>query len=241
MYKNYVSSMNARDKQVRIITNYDSPTKYIAHINSSQKHTINQDHKLSLIIIKKFARLRDTLFDIQFFNDEAIENGYPHTMKTTIMLPVRYYFNMTQQKQRVILLLHEFMHIYQRSHPFEFNHLLIHTLGLTVDNFTDAYYKDTRRLNPDINALLYDGGYGHEVMLYEHNPKTLADAYVHIQSSSSSTELTLFSKLVKEYERKIHIQSEHPYEVIACISSHVMYTNDDSVKELYDWLNTKEE
>lgn len=240
MYDDYLSSMNTQDKQVRIIDNYDSPTKYIANINSTQKHTINQDHKKALFIINRFARLRDTSFDIRFFIDEAIENGYPHTVKTTIMLPVKYYFNMTQEKHRVILLLHEFMHIYQRTHPFEFNQLLIHTLGLKVENFIDAYYKNTRRLNPDVNGLLYDGGDGHKVMLYEHNPKTLADAYIHSQPPSSiENKTTLFSRIVKEYEHKIHIQSEHPYEVIACITPSIMYDNDDSMKELYDWFKNE--
>ena len=230
--------MNNHDIKVRIINNYTSSSTYIATIDSSQKRIINQDHNLALTMIKRFKRLQDTEFDIKFFLDETIENGYPHTMGKTIMLPLKHYFNISQ-KQRIILLIHEFMHIYQRYNPFEFNHLLIHTLGLKVDNFIDAYYKNTRRLNPDINALLYDEGDGHKVMLYNNNPNKLSDAYIHSQYTNSidPTKLSLFSKLVHVYTNKIHIQSEHPYEVIACITSYMIYENDNTIKEIYNWMN----
>jgi hypothetical protein len=176
-----------------------------------------------------------------FFKDETIENGYPHTVKDTIMLPVKYYFNMFEKQSRISLLLHEFIHVYQRSYPFEFNHLLIHTLGLKVDNFIDAYYRDTKRSNPDINKLLYDEGGVHQVMLYNTQPKptSLADAQVRTSSSSSSSSSIIetgYSRLVKDYAQHVHIQSEHPYETMACILAHMLYNN-NSTNALARWLN----
>jgi hypothetical protein len=237
MYEAYISSMNNYDKLVRNINKYTSSSDYIVNITSIQNSIIKADEKELSTIINKYTRFKNTVFNIAFFNDDAIENGYPHTVNNTIMLPVKYYFNMKQQKQRIILLIHEFIHVYQRTHPFEFNHLLIHTLGLRIDNFTDAYYKNRKRSNPDINGLLYDEGGKHRVMLYNDSPTTLADAYVysHVYSKVLQKD-NAYTRLVEKYSNLIHIQHEHPYETLACILAHVIYNDDDVTEKLRNWL-----
>jgi len=237
----YISRMNAYDKKVRNLDNY-TPSTYTEQLSTNQSALFRADTVALSYILNKYARLKHTPYQIVFFKDETIENGYPHTVKDTIMLPLKYYFNISEKHSRISLLLHEFIHVYQRSHPFEFNHLLIRTLGLKVDNFIDAYYRNTKRSNPDINALLYDEGGFHRVMLYNTQPKptSLADAQVHTSSSSSSSSITEtgYSRLVKNYAQRVHIQSEHPYETMACILAHMLYNNEaHTYAHIARWLN----
>jgi hypothetical protein len=228
MYASYTSGMNAYDKKVRNLDNYNDPVRYISQLSTNQKALFKDDKTELSSILNKYARLKSTSYQIVFFKDDAIENGYPHTVKDTIMLPVKYYFNLPEKQKRVSLLLHEFIHVYQRSHPFEFNQLLIYKLGLKVDNFINAYYNDSKRSNPDINRLLYDEGEGvHRVMLYntQQSPTSLADAQIYINKATLTTRETVYSKLVKDYSQLIHIQLEHPYEAMACILSNMLYNN----------------
>lgn len=236
MYESYIAQMNTIDKKIRNLDNYTDPATYTAKLSINQTALFRNDKATMSSILNKYERLRRAPFDIGFFKDDAIENGYPHTVKDTIMLPVKYYFNLSEKQKRISLLLHEFIHVYQRSHPFEFNHLLIHTLGLKVDNFIVAYYRDTKRSNPDINRLLYDEGEGmHRVMLYNTQPPptSLADAQVHTNKQTQTQTHTQthtqtqtpYSRLVKEYSHKVHIQIEHPYETLACILAYMLYNN----------------
>ena len=232
--------MNAIDKKVRNLNNYADPATYTAKLSTDYKALFRDDKATMSSILNKYERLKHTPYQIMFFKDDAIENGYPHTMKETIMLPLKYYFNLSEKQKRISLLLHEFIHVYQRSHPFEFNHLLIHTLGLKVDNFIDAYYRNTKRSNPDINRLLYDEGEGmHRVMLYntQPSPTSLADAQIHINKGIPILTHTEYSRLVKDYSQHIHIQLEHPYEMMACILAHMLYNNNTHMHaDIARWL-----
>lgn len=242
MYESYISHMNAYDKKVRNLDNYTNTTRYTAKLSTNQMALFRDDKAAMSSILNKYERLKHTSYQIMFFKDDAIENGYPHTVKDTIMLPVEYYFNLSEKQRRISLLLHEFIHVYQRSYPFEFNHLLIHTLGLKVDNFIDAYYRDTKRSNPDINRLLYDEGGGmHRVMLYntQPSPTSLADAQIHINKGTHTPTLTHteYSRLVKDYSQHMHIQLEHPYETMACILAHMLYNdNTHTHADIARWL-----
>ena len=238
MYDDLFTKMNNIDKQVRNnLTQYKRIAfEYIP--NSSQQNIIDHDLQIAKERINRFPRFENTHFQIILFKDQMIENGFPHTMYDSIMLPNQYYFSLTQKK-RVILLIHEFIHIYQRTHPFEFNHFLINTLGLKIDAFLYSYhYKSNKRLNPDLNNLLYDVAGSHSIMLYEQNAKSLSDCYVHTRASQKSTKKHLYESTVNKYKNSFNIQSEHPFETLACIFSHIIFgdvgeTNND---ELNKWL-----
>jgi hypothetical protein len=119
---------------------------------------------------------------------------------------------------------------------------LINVLDLRVHNLINKDYKDIKRSNPDINKILYTSSNKFKVMLYneEKHPITLSDSHIFEQQISKKTHLNVYDKIVKFYDGKIHLQQEHPYEVIACIISYIVMTKESTQQEsiIYNWLTT---
>ena len=117
-------------------------------------------------------------------NDEY-EQGFPHTRKDIIFLPIDNIFS----KSLVKLLIHEKVHIYQRYNINKIDELL------KLNGFTKYKTRDNYpliRANPDLNNWIYKGPDGY-AMYYEYN----------------SIEPTNIEDVTR------HGSAEHPYELIA--------------------------
>jgi hypothetical protein len=129
----------------------------------------------------------------------TVENDYPHTLGSFIMLPATIVNPSTCQVNTLReTLIHEKLHIYQRLYPLETNMLIIDFWEYNIFDLKSKY--PTARANPDINKIVYSRD---EAICYQEytstKPKNLADSR---KVSSCSTQ---------DYE--------HPYEKMAyCIA-----------------------
>lgn len=221
VYSNFKSHLNHKDLQVREhLKDYDAS---FVKLSFNQRLTFTFDKFLFKFKISKYDRFRRMKnIDIIFFKDENIENGYPHTVNRCIMLPIKHYFSLNQ-KDRIMLLIHEYIHIFQRFYSFEFNKFLLTKFNLFVHDITDRIHLEDRRYNPDINNLLYsDGGY-YNVTLYDENPKTLSDSKIYVFGTENiNKNRSKYSEFVKNYENHLNLQMEHPHETFACIMSYLI-------------------
>jgi hypothetical protein len=238
IYDKYVSLMNKIDKNrnVRNMYNY-KPNIYQIQPDLKQKMTLIYD-KIGLNIqLSKYKRLNRIEYVVEIFDDRLIENGYPHTVGNKIMLPINYYFSLDRM-QRMLLLIHEVIHIYQRYNPFDFNCFLVKKLGLKVVNLSMKDFQETKRTNPDINGILYDEGGKYNVMIYNSmHPKNLADASVR-QFTTESASLNKYNSIISHYRNTVTIQHEHPYETLACILAYVIQKEDVTCPiVLKQWLS----
>ena len=241
MYAQYISTFNTEDLKVRKINNYSKNIPFV-NLTTTQNTTFKTDFEEFELKLKSFPRFSDIIaVTVKFFKDSLLENGFPHTVKDYIMLPIDYYFSLSKI-DRIKLLVHEYIHIYQRMYPFEFNHFLIHTLGLQVHNFvSSSEYQDRKRSNPDINNVIYRMIHNkYNIMLYKSNPKTLRDSYIHTGTDMNNNivinDSNAYSDLIKHYQGRVNIQNEHPYESLATVLAYVIITNDVSFKILKDYL-----
>lgn len=240
MYAQYISTFNAQDLKVRQINNYGKNSSFV-NLSNSQNKTFKKDFEEFESKIKSFPRFTNMIaITVKFFKDSTLENGLPHTVKDYIMLPINYYFSL-QKADRIKLLIHEYIHIYQRMYPFEFNHFLINILGLTVHDFVpSSEYKNRKRSNPDINNVIYMMQNKYNIMLYKSEPNTLQDAYIYTGTDKHNSIIindnNNYSNLIKYYQGKVNIQHEHPYESLATILAYVIMTNDVSFNILKEYL-----
>ena len=236
MYSHFIKNFNNQDKNVRNLNNYKFDI-FKAKLSFIQNLISLQDKIYLNIILKKFKIFHKNInYKIIFFKDKSLENGYPHTINDTIMMPKEYYFSLNK-KDRLELLLHEFIHIFQRQNPFHFNKFLIEKLNLEIFNIVDKEHKN-RRSNPDINNLLYSYGNKYHVTIYKDNPKKISHSKIIIKTVKNKTyKQTLYEKLLKKYETS-QFQIEHPYEFTACLLSYLIINNKSKeVKEIHEWLH----
>lgn len=145
-----------------------------------------------------------------------IELGYPHTIEDIIVLSPK--FLETPEDQMMITLLHEKIHIYQRKYPLETEELILNVLEYKIKS-VNSDILELARNNPDINNLNY--GKDDYVILQIYNsfsPKDISDSRL----------VKVTNKNVQDYTpetekmQNMHVQYEHPYEIMACYLPHII-------------------
>ena len=237
-YDEHWRSLNAINRKSRPTKDiYDRPPP---PITIRMRKQIAADYSEMLTILRHYSRFRvfprEVPIRVRFFDDSdeknSVEFRYPHTIRSTICLPVGLYSRMEKEK-RIKLLLHESIHVYQRFYPFEFNKLLIEEFNLNVINFSHKLHSQYR-YNPDINDLTYGDEGFYRVMVYKNaNPQNLGDSESIEKRTVPETRTpdapdvpdTAYEELIKDFTRAGNggIQNEHPYEVFACVLSEQMY------------------
>ena len=145
-----------------------------------------------------------------------IELGYPHTLEDTIVLSPK--FLETPEDQMTITLLHEKIHIYQRKYPLETEELILNVLEYKIKS-VDPDILELARNNPDINNLNY--GKDDYVILQIYNnfsPKSIADSRLVKVTDKNIQDYTPET----ENMQHMHMQYEHPYEIMACYLPHII-------------------
>ena len=198
-------------------------------------------------ILTKYKRIKTFLNEIQirirFFDDsdeyDVIEFGYPHTVRNTICLPSSLYSELNKER-RVKLLLHESIHIYQRNFAFEFNKFLTEEFDLSIINFMKCLHSNSR-YNPDINDIVYADDGLYRVMIYNStNPTSLEDSKLLEKRFVPKTRRGSKYEAIIHHFKRSGIQTEHPYEVFACVLSDYMYSRNCTCELcmiLHNWLS----
>lgn len=245
MYDNHFSSLNQRNRDVRpdISVYRDS-----IRIPESLRERTKNDYSTLKAILQKHARFSQFCSDvhlrIMFFDDsgpDVIENGFAHTIRNVICLPLTRYTNLDADK-RTILLLHEAFHVFQRMFPFEFNKMLFDEFNMEVYSFSDIHPE--ARFNPDLNRLLYKDAGIYNVMLLNSDATTLGDAKIHEIKLDEQKIQSQYKQLKAHFSRRIRLQEEHPYETFACILAQHMFDGHKACKcgmcsKLNRWLEQK--
>ena len=129
------------------------------------------------------------------------ENGYPHTHGDIIVLTVPSLSRST--KELALLLIHEQLHVFQRTYPVETQLLLLNYWKLRVTSLHRGSLDPRARANPDIGQLVYNGCYQR---FKDNEPRDLGDSDVH-----HATDKVDAGWLAGQYE--------HPFEAMAYLIS----------------------
>ena len=221
---NHINKLSRASKDI-----YD---RELGSISMKMQKEILEDYAGMIKMLKKYKRFKKFLDEVQihirFFDDSdedaVIESGMPHTIRNTICLPIHEY-TLLSKEERIKLLLHESIHIYQRNYPFEFNKFLAEEFDLSVNNLTESLHSNSR-YNPDINGVIYADGGLYRVMVYNNtNPKSLDDSKLLEKKilPDSRREESKYERIIQHFKH-VGIQTEHPYEVFACVLSYYIFS-----------------
>ncbi len=211
-YLFYNNSLNQTNKMLRqnLINSkfFYSPSLY--------EHSIlKYDLFLTNLILLSLNRLYSLPWKIKFFNNKYnIENNYPHTHNDTIFFP-NMYFTLSQS-ERINLLIHEKIHIYQRYYPIPYHKILFNYYNLKVKQlvFTHQDFENVRQ-NPDNNLLIYTDNNEYILPVFIDNPSSIADVKHKVYNKHNNN--TSYSKLNK---------NEHPNETFAYYLTNAILKNE---------------
>lgn len=149
--------------------------------------------------------------------DNTIENTYPHTHVNVICLPAHFF--VTDYASALKTFVHEFVHVWQRENPEE-TAILLRQLG--YKRYGKRKSHPLARSNPDLDDWTYEKNGHVEMLLYASSqPTSLADVQRVCYDSTTGS--------VVECGTAVAAQTEHPFEVMACVLADVLLktTNDE--------------
>lgn len=132
---------------------------------------------------------------------EGVEENFPHTLGDIVFLPSDFFEKPFEEK--VETLIHEKLHVYQRTHPIETS-ILVDKLGFKP--WKPQTKITNLRTNPDTNDFAYKLGTIAQAQTYENDsPASIADSRTTVlEGSSDGWHLPESIK-----------QRDHPYEIMA--------------------------
>jgi hypothetical protein len=193
-YKNF-SDKDFKVRNVNNIEEYHNNIK-ISCIDINDKKNLNEcisiaNNKLNHYKCVGFdgSKCANIIWKIGLVKDKLYEEGYPHTRHDVIIIPE---FMMNNKNQLINTLIHEKIHVYQKTYPEDIE------LYLKDNGFTKYKLRsdnNNTRSNPDMDQWIYKNKDG-EIMMAEYmdNPKSIMD--VNIKPNNSS-------------------KYEHPFEYMA--------------------------
>jgi hypothetical protein len=165
-------------------------------------------------MLSPYTRLYNLPWTIIFFQQKYnIENNFPHTHGDTILFPSSFFS--LPKNERLKLLVHEKIHVYQRFHPIPYHKILFLHFNLQVEQLVQSH-KDFEniRQNPDNNDLIYSDHGQYTLPLFSTYATSIAD--VQFQDFNTHDKLTTYSKLNK---------NEHPNETFAHFLTNAIFQN----------------
>ncbi len=183
-YDNYYKNFSSKDLKARKINNIE---EYYSKIKES---CIDIDYKQSLILNKCIKNANEKLikyscigFDgikcanivwtIGLIKDNLYEEGFPHTRKNLIVIPL---YSLKNPSQLTNTLIHEKIHVYQKMFPEDINEYLVNN-GFTKYKLRNNF--NNTRSNPDMDEWIYKNK-NDEIMMAEYyeNPKSIMDVNI---------------------------------------------------------------
>jgi hypothetical protein len=228
---NYISRMNAYDLSVRSVQAYGSyvnknPSRHIKSTIASDVRRID-----TFLTKKKYKHLSALAWNIGILNID-VENNLPHTHKDVIFLP--YDFHQLPDEERISILIHEKIHVYQRLFPIYTHKLFCDVWSLVPFKIWSAININNKRSNPDLNNIIYAffdpnrKRMCYHIQTYNPKPTSITDAQVSVHPISdadiqtTSNQKTTYHDLITKYNIK---QYEHPNETMACFVTDVILNN----------------
>lgn len=170
----------------------------------SEKIQLKMDIFLVNAKMYPYKNIYSLPWNIKFFKTKFnIENNYPHTHHNIIFFPQTFF--KLNKSERLNLLVHEKLHIYQRYFPIQYHMILFNKFGLQVKQLLKTHedYQMVRQ-NPDNNLLIYTDNGQYTLPIFKDNPYTIRDVkFIDYDTHDTITE---YSKLNK---------NEHPNETFA--------------------------
>jgi len=156
---------------------------------------------------------------------ENIENGFPHTLGDTIYIPERliYKINSSSDLGVVKTLIHERIHLYQKTHVKETQEL-IKKWGFKPSKMRD----ELQRNNPDLDGVNYS--YQDHVIYQRYKsakPSSLMDSEV-IAVDSKMDEKPIRNAATLGFPGFIE-QFEHPLEIMACLLAEMIVQGEKGI------------
>jgi hypothetical protein len=189
---------------------FDGGRQYMAVVEDSVLYNLSVDHLRRLenaiseadsaIANAGFARLADVPWKIAVFDTHRVENGLPHTHGDVIFVPLSLMYGPSSRRTRVLV--HEKVHVLQRRRSPD---ALIAAWGFRKACRFDALGRTSRRANPDLNEFAYERDGKVAMQILRKNARSLMDSDVS-------------ENWMRDKEKRIRdMQSEHPYEIMACV------------------------
>lgn len=211
-YNYYNTSLNKLNKSLR---NYLINPKAIYYPNLYEHIVLTIDLFRTNNYINSFRRLYALPWKIVFLKQElSIENNYPHTHGDTIFFPSSFFQLSTNE--RISLLIHEKIHVYQRYFPVPYHKILFNHFHLKVDRLLSTHPSFEKvRQNPDNNQLIYTDQGEYTLPLFTNHPTSIAD--VTFKTFNKHNKNTIYTALTSK--------NEHPNETFAYFLTNAVMKN----------------
>lgn len=201
----YHANMSAQNKAIRKSFLSSSGCRY--SMDARESRMLRRDIKKVQSILRPYARLSGMAWKVRFMRDSCgIENNYPHTHADVIFFPSMY-FEMVES-ERIRLLIHERIHVYQRFHPIPYHKLLFMHFGYAVHSYRPSHSQvDRVRTNPDVNDLIYSRGDKYALPILLEGANSIANVKMGTYSTKSD--------LPAGVDNKYGVSDEHANETVA--------------------------
>lgn len=216
----YINKFSQKDMEVRKCDNKKLCEKLyqnnLIHFSYDDKRDLQKLIKLCNEKLIKYKNLYNVPWKL-CKTTRKLEEGMPHTHTDIIFLSDSF-FRTNNDESKMITLIHEKLHVYQRKYKQKTEELY------NKYNFSKVEKKNInlRRTNPDLDS--YDYNYNGVLIYseYKDNAKSLRDVDTKFISIESKT-----NKEKKEIEElaKNGYQNEHPNEIFASIISEKIVNN----------------
>jgi hypothetical protein len=148
----------------------------------------NDDQKNKLVTAIQIANQKISNIHIEGFDGEkasrmnwnigcikgiSYENGLPHTVKKTIILP-SHLVSSSSLHELVRLLIHEQVHVYQKTYPKDIDSYLSSN---QISKYKKREPSDRIRANPDIDEWVYQNEKGVYKLQYIDQPRLITDTF----------------------------------------------------------------
>lgn len=216
-------SINQNDYKNIYISSYLSFTK-------SEKNQLSNITRKIDDISDKYNTLKNIPFKFVKLSPD-IENGYPHTLNSVIVLNENF-FNNSFDKQ-IETLIHEKIHVYQRLYSLKCQDLICNIWNYIPANLIKNY--SLARSNPDLNNVVYMKNDIITIQLYNGNkPLSIADSKcAHIDKNNNISYTNIYPSYIS--------QNEHPYEIMGCLIPKIILgkidINDDFLENTRKWMD----
>lgn len=146
-----------------------------------------------------------------------VERGWPHTLQDVIVLSSDFFATKNDIDSQMETLLHEKIHIYQRSNPDMVKRLIMDDWGFEKVDMPESVSVLTRN-NPDIEGFYSFKGLTYAQFYTHQRPTSIAVSQPMSFSSTSPLSADLSGLPYPSYVQ----QREHPYEAMAIMVARLL-------------------
>ena len=243
--KRYFHAMTVIERKYHFIEDYYT-NDYFIPITLDNLTEINACKSIIKNLLSKYNYIRSVQYELYFFEDSRLANGLPHTHGNSIFFPYHLFFDKSRSN-RINVMVHELIHIFQRLYPFHIHRLISRVWKLNIYSTRSEFEKNGNvakrlllRSNPDLNNIIY-----HSQNVYYESYMEESDACSFLNSEYIIDKIDNSSKYDSRYDDFLNlsinnsIQKEHPFETMACVlANHITKKKYMIPYELQEWCDS---